>query len=729
MSKGILIVEDDRITAAQFQQTLTLKGYNVHGILNSGKDVLETAKRTRPDLVLMDIMLPGDLDGIAAAQQLKRIGVSVMYVSGYSDQQLVDRAQHTEPLGFVGKPVEPDELAAAVQLALFRRDLERERDRERLQHTAALQESEARFRLLVAGVEDYSIFTLDPSGRVSSWNVGAERITGYGAGDVMGRDYALFFTPEDRESGVPKIELEEARNSGAADDTRWLVRRNGERYWAEGTLTAIHDNGGALTGFAKVTRDSTERRRMEQALKEQQARLRVALKAARTGTWHWDLITNVDIIDESLRSLFGLRPDQEIRTIEDFYAIIHPDERANVIESFERTVREGIHLDTEFRVVWPDGSEHWLLDQGEVVHDGDGRPLYLSGACVDITERKRAQQALAENEERFRLYADNVQDYALLQMDTEGRIVSWNTGAERVLGYSDAEILGQPGACLFTPEDVAEGEPQQEMQRAIAEGRAPDERWQVRKDGRRFWASGVLTPMYDQQHGLRGFAKVMRDETEHRSADEQIRASLREKEALLKEIHHRVKNNLQVITSLLRLQSHSISDERMRTLFDEACNRVRAIGRIHELLYNSPDLARVDFGSYLDRLARDLFSFYGVDDKRIRVSTEAKGDLEISRAIPCALIVNELVTNCLKHAFPGERTGTIEVSLRGVGKECVLAVADDGVGLPEQLDIEHTESLGLQLIPILAEQLEGRVHVDRSRGTRFEISFPGSEKA
>ncbi len=193
-----------------------------------------------------------------------------------------------------------------------------------------------------------------------------------------------------------------------------------------------------------------------------------------------------------------------------------------------------------------------------------------------------------------------------------------------MLGYSDAEILGESGARLFTPEDVAKGEPHKEMQQAIAEGRAPNERWQVRKDGTRFWASGVLTPMYDQQGRLRGFAKVMRDETEHRRTDERIRASLREKEALLKEIHHRVKNNLQVITSLLRLQSHNIPDERMRTQFDEACNRVRAIGRIHELLYNSPDLAHVDFGTYLERLTRDLFSFYGVDHGRIQVSIDAQ---------------------------------------------------------------------------------------------------------
>ncbi len=725
MGKGILIVEDDPITAAEFKRTLTAKGYEVHGILDSAEDAVKLASQTRPDVVLMDIMLPGGVDGIAVARELKRIGVPVIYVTGYSDQEVVDRAQDTEPLAFISKPVEPRDLAAVVQVALYRRDLERDRERERRQHAAALKEAETRFGLLVAGVTDYSIFTIDLSGRIRTWNAGAERITGYKAAEIIDRYYGIFFTAEDREQRVPERELAEAREHGVADDTRWLVRQSGERYWAEGTLTAIRDNGDTVTGFAKITRDATARRRIEQTLREQEERLRVALKAARTGTWHWDLHTNTDTIDDSLRGLFGLRAEQEIRTIEDFYAIVHADDRQQVIAAFDRTLREGIHLDTEFRVVWPDGSEHWLLDQGEVIYDTEGKPSYLSGACVDITERKRVQQALQENEDRFRLYAESVRDYAFLQLDEEGRIVTWNPGAERVLGYSEDEILGQPFARLFTPEDVARGEAGREIQRAVTSGRSADERWHIRKDGARFWASGVLTAMRDQQRRLHGFAKVMRDETEHRQADEQIRASLKEKESLLKEIHHRVKNNLQVIISLLRLQSEHISDEATRTLFDESCNRVRAIGRIHELLYNAPDLARVDFGVYLRRLVRDLFSFYGVDEKRIHLTINAESaDLEIDQAIPCALIVNELVTNCVKHAFPGGRSGTIEVSLGSAGGDCVLVVADDGVGLPEQLNIEETNSLGLQLIPILAEQLQGRVRLDRSNGTRFEIPFP-----
>jgi PAS domain S-box-containing protein len=604
VKKRILIVEDDRITAEQFQQTLAARGYDVSHVLESGEEVMTVASSTRPDLVLMDIVLPGEVDGISAAQHLQTLGVGVIYVTGYSDQPLVDRAQHTEPLAFLSKPVLPGELTAVVQLALFKRDLEREREREKQEYTSALQESEARFGLLVAGVTDYSIFTMDPSGMVTSWNSGAERIMGFAADEIIGQYYGVLFPADDGNGDSAPNELETARKNGAADDTRWLVRKNGERYWAEGTLTAIRDAKDAISGFAKVIRDATARRQMEQTLREREEQLRLALKAARTGTWHWDLVTNQDFIDDSLRRLLGLRPDQEIRTIQDFFDVVHPDHRKQVVQAFDRTLHEGVHLDTEFRVVWPDGTEHWLLDQGEVVRGADDQPLYFSGACVDITERKHAEQALVQSEE-------------------------------------------------------------------------------------------------------------------------QLRSSLKEKEALLKEIHHRVKNNLQVITSLLRLQSQHISAEPTRTLFDEACNRVRAIGRIHELLYNSPDLARIDFGEYLKRLGDDLFSFYGVDKKRVRLSIDAtNADLEITKAIPCALIVNELVTNCLKHAFPGERRGVIEIHLGCAGGQCTLAVADDGVGLPEGVNLEQSRSLGLQLIAILAEQIEGSVRLDRSRGTRFAISFP-----
>lgn len=464
---------------------------------------------------------------------------------------------------------------------------------------------------------------------------------------------------------------------------------------------------------------------MQDALKEREERLTVALKAGRTGTWRWDLRTNVDVLDESLRKLFGLPPDKNFENIEGFYEIVHPDEREQVIASFNATLHEGVHLDTEFRVVWPDGSEHWLLDRGELAKDDQGHPIYLTGACVDINDRKKAEQLLGENEERFRLYAANVRDYALMQLDPEGRIVSWNTGAERVLGYTESEILGQFSRILFTPEDNAKGEAENEIERARSTGRSMDDRWHVRKDGTRFWASGILTSMADEKGRPWGFAKVMRDETERRQADEQLRASLDEKQALLQEIHHRVKNNLQVINSLLRLQSQRISDSATRGIFEEARNRVQAIASIHELLYRSPDLARVDFGAYLNRLTRDLFSFFGIPEKQIHLSIHvSNAQLEVSRAIPCGLIVNELVTNALKHGFPNERNGTVKVFLNCVQGKCTLTVEDNGVGLPDGFDWEHPKSLGLQLVRVLTTQLDGVVNIEGHSGMRCEISFP-----
>jgi PAS domain S-box-containing protein len=422
-----------------------------------------------------------------------------------------------------------------------------------------------------------------------------------------------------------------------------------------------------------------------------------------------------------------LGPDQKFETIQDFYAIVHPEERPQVIAAFQRTLHEGVHLDTEFRVVWPDGSEHWLLDQGNLALDHEGNPKYLTGACVDITDRKEAEKSLREHEQRFREYAANVRDYALMQLDAQGTIVSWNAGAEGVLGYAEPEILGQPVAILFTPEDVRNGAPEKEMERARADGRSLDERWHMRKDGTRFWASGALTSMLDDKGRLRGFAKVMRDETERRRAEEQLRTSLREKEVLLQEIHHRVKNNLQVITSLLRLQSGHASDESTRGMFEEARNRVQAIAGIHELLYRSPDLARIDFGAYLNRLARDLFSFYGIDTNRLQLAIEVKHTgLGVNKAIPCGLIVNELLTNSLKHGFHDGRQGTVRVSLECLNGECILVVEDDGLGFPEGFDWEQADSLGLQLVKVLSAQLDGSVDVERGTGTCFKISFPSN---
>jgi two-component sensor histidine kinase len=213
---------------------------------------------------------------------------------------------------------------------------------------------------------------------------------------------------------------------------------------------------------------------------------------------------------------------------------------------------------------------------------------------------------------------------------------------------------------------------------------------------------------------------------ERNKNEETIKASLREKEVMLREIHHRVKNNMQIISSILNLQSGHIKDEQTLAALRESKNRIDVMSLIHERLYQSNNLARISFQGYIDALVTSLFISYGVRTDLIKSEIHAEGiSFEINTAIPCGLIINELVSNCLKHAFPDERTGTVRISLSAAGDDrFTLAISDDGIGLPEGLDYEKSATLGLKLVSALTGQLDGFTELDRGKGTTFRITFP-----
>jgi two-component sensor histidine kinase len=214
--------------------------------------------------------------------------------------------------------------------------------------------------------------------------------------------------------------------------------------------------------------------------------------------------------------------------------------------------------------------------------------------------------------------------------------------------------------------------------------------------------------------------------TVHRKRTEaQIKAQLQEKDVLLREIHHRVKNNMQVISSLLNLQSRQIKDPDVLEMFKESQRRIRSMALIHERLYQSSDLSLIEFSQYLRNLATHLFHSYQVDASRVQLKIEAEEvHLNINTAIPCGLIVNELVSNALKHGFPEGRTGELRIELhRAEGAGYALKVRDDGVGFPEGLDFRKTETLGLQIVNTLVEQIEGRLELNRDKGTDFRLEF------
>lgn len=479
--------------------------------------------------------------------------------------------------------------------------------------------------------------------------------------------------------------------------------------------------------------DVTERRQIAEI------RFQRLFETAKDGIVVLDVETeSVVDVNPCFLELTGYSRDRFVgRTAADAAKLLHARDLTNIVRSTrdkEVVSREDLQLTTRSRAavsVDVIGSRYLVGNQPVVQLN-----------VRDISARKQALRALRESEERFRLFVESVRDYALVQLDNEGSILSWNAGAQRLLGWTEAEAIGKHSGMLFVPEDVAQGEHEREIETARTHGRAEDERWHLRKDGSRFFASGVLTQLCDEHGNRLGFAKIMRDITARKQQEEQLQRSLEEKSMLVREIHHRVKNNLQVIVSLLSLQANNSSDPRVLEAFEETENRVRAIAQIHERLYASDDLTEVEFASYLTQLTRELLALHSSRGPE-RVSLELVVTdmvLTIEQAIPLALIVNELIVNSLKHGFKSGG-GRLTITLKYVKDSFNPAlgetpddgwgevlVADTGPGLPEQFDPSRTGSLGYRLVRLLIRQLRGEMKIASGPGASVIVSFPLKHK-
>jgi PAS domain S-box-containing protein len=248
------------------------------------------------------------------------------------------------------------------------------------------------------------------------------------------------------------------------------------------------------------------------------------------------------------------------------------------------------------------------------------------------------------------------------------------------------------------------------------------------KDGRVVWVHGEARLIADESGQPVLLQGVAFDITEGKRAEEIVKSSLREKELLLKEIHHRVKNNLQITSSLLRLQAAKISDLAVRQLLRESQDRIRSMALVHDMLYRSEDLARVDFRDYVRTLVLQLFRSYNAS-RRVRYDVELEEIVfGVDLAVPCGLIINELVANSLKHAFPGDRQGKVRVRMTAGPDHYTLSVSDDGVGFPPATDFRQTETLGLQLVRMLTDQIGGHLRLDTGDGTEFVVEFPRAQE-
>ncbi len=339
-------------------------------------------------------------------------------------------------------------------------------------------------------------------------------------------------------------------------------------------------------------------------------------------------------------------------------------------------------------------------------------------------QRKISEEECAESEERYRQLIENTL-YGIVEVDTVGTIVFANTSYHHLLGYLPGELLGHNIKKLTPP--VSMEEPESHIassgnrSSALAEGRL------LKNDGQVIDVEVARSAKCSDEGTIIGFTSVIADISKRKTAEKRIEKALLEKEVLLREIHHRVKNNLQIIRSLLYLQAKSVQGKRDRAKFKEAQERVQTMALLHEQLYQSEDVARVHFSEYINQIVKELIKSYNVDENKVEISSNIEEiALGVDLAIPCGLIINELLSNIFKHAFPEERKGKVVISCRAKSEGFELRISDDGVGLPHGFDIKNSETLGLRLVSLLAEQIEGEVTLEESKGTSYQVFFRGT---
>jgi len=374
-----------------------------------------------------------------------------------------------------------------------------------------------------------------------------------------------------------------------------------------------------------------------------------------------------------------------------------------------------------FEMLLSNGKRITVSFEGKVSYDEEGN--FKQTHCIfhDITNQRKAELALKESEQYYKTIFENT-GTATIIVEKDSTVSLINTEFEKLYGYRREDIEGKKKWHEFVSQNFLPKMKEYHTMRRVNPESVPrnyefdfiDNEGKIKN----VFTTVAIIP------GTEKSLVSLQDITDRNNTENQLKSSLEDKDMLLREIHHRVKNNLQIISSLLNLQSRYIEDEDALDVFTESQNRVRSMAIIHEKLYKSESMSKIDFGEYISDLTKSLFYNYRVDPSRIILKKKIeKIFFDVDTAIPCGLIINELLTNCLKHAFQDDKRGLIEIKLQNNGDSYVLNINDDGVGFPDDVDFRDTESLGMQLVNNLVKQIDGTIELNSRTGTNFKIEF------
>lgn len=563
-----------------------------------------------------------------------------------------------------------------------------------------------------------AILLVSRDGGIESVNGQAARLFGYAREELIGQEIEMLLPERFRQRHIGHrlgYQAEPRPRPMGADLELYGRRSDGTEFPVDIMLSPMEVARGTVV--LAVIRDITERKKAEVAIREREAMFQGLFEHSPDAVVVVDAEGTIGGVNAQLERLFGYsRHDLVGQPVEvllpERFRERHVGHRQGYLgESRTRPMGAGLELYGR-RSTGAEFPVDIMLSPMEL----GGKTLAL-GVIRDITERKEAEEALRESQGMFQGLFEHAPD-PIVVVDSGGQIVRVNAQLELLFGYSRDELLTQPIELLlperYRARHISHRTAYASQPRTRSMG-AGLELYGRRRNGTEFPVDIMLSPL-ETKEGRLALA-VIRDITERKEEE-------RRRDVLLREIHHRVKNNLQVVSSMLSLQSEYIRDDTLLSIVMESQNRIRSIALIHEKLYRSSSLGSVDFSDYVQDLCSNLFHSYGSGASNVKLHLGVEGvSLNLDTAVPCGLIINELVSNCLKHAFFDGRQGEITVDLRSADGRFVLNVRDNGVGFPEDLDFRRTDSLGLQLVNILTSQLDGSIALHRGEGTRFEITF------
>ncbi len=580
------------------------------------------------------------------------------------------------------------------------------------------EEIKTKFESIVEHSSD-AIITKNLDGTITSWNHAAEKIYGYSKEEMLGKS-AQILIPEGREQEISSF-LKIIHD----DNYETLrVRKDGKIIDVSVTVSPLRNTHGKITGISIISRDITQQKEAEIELEASAKRYKLLVDSIPVGILHINKKGDIIDVNPKLLEILGSESEDYTRHI-------------NVLElpeikrfGFTNKIRECLETgkstegEHSYKSIW--GKDSYLHFHITPLLNSENRVTSIIGTCEDITERKEMEKALLESEEKFREVFNNVNDGVILCELEDGRFehfIEVNDSICQKLGYSREELLEM--SCKDINNHHMQDKLNLMMDELYNDGKVSFESAYITKNG-----STIPVEINSHIFKLKGedvAVAVARDITERKKAEKLIKKSLKEKELLLMEIHHRVKNNLMVISSLLNLQSRQIKDQKALSLLKDSQSRARSMALIHEKLYSSTDLKRINFGDYINDITEELFKTY-LTHPGVTLKMDVENlMLDINTSIPLGLIINELVSNSLKYAFATDEKGNIIVAFHKKDDIYTLTVGDNGTGLPDDLDLNNTKSLGMKLVTSLTEQLDGRLELDQTNGTCFKISFREAE--